>query len=247
MRKKWSGLSIAAAYGLVPNKLGYCGPQEKKKRERLLDFLRGNISDSEITPIMKQFEGAYCYYRLIARKNNIKNPFDKKVVEAYWIGNSLLEKIKTEDLREMVIRNFTKPGLLSLKVAKERARLIPEGSKPHHSFHVLAFGTITGRIDLDTIRLKDICRVGWGRVTGFRKKSSDPKAVIKYKPLIVRNERVKLGKAVKKELNWNKDVAPGVRIGDQVSFHWETLVQVLTKREGDNLKKYTQNTLKSLQ
>ncbi len=245
MRKNWSGLSIAAAYGLVPNRLGYCGPQEMKKRERLLNFLRGKVRESEILPIMRQFEGAYYYYKLIAQKNNIRNPFDKKVVEAYWIGNNLLEKVKAADLRKMAIRNFTKPGLLSLKVAENRAKLIPENSKPHHSFHVLAFGTITGRIDLASIKLKDICRVGWGKAIGFKEGNSGPKVIVKYQPLI-KGRKMKLGKFIIKEIEWDKDIIPEVRTGDQVSFHWGMLVQVLTKRDTANLKKYTQNTLKSL-
>lgn len=245
MQKNWSGLSVAVAYGLVPNRLGYCGPQEAKKRKRLLDFLQGKASESEILPIMKQFEGAYYYYQLIARKNNIKNPFDKKVVEAYWIGNNLLEKVKVADLRKMAIKNFTKPGLLPLEVAKERAKLIPENSKPHHSFHVLSFGTITGRIDLDSIKLKDICRVGWGRIIGFKDGNLNPKVIVKYQPLI-KDRKIKLGKFIAMEIEWNKDVVPEIRINDQVSFHWGMLVQILAKRDIANLKKYTQNTLKSL-
>lgn len=246
MQKKWSGLSTAAAYGLVPNRLGYCGPREAKKRKRLSDFLQGKVNESEILPIMKQFEGAYYYYQLIAQKNNIKDPFDKKVVEAYWIGNNLLEKVKTADLRKMAIKNFTKPGLLPLKVAQERAKLIPENSKPHHSFHVLAFGTITGRIDLDSVKLKDICRVGWGKIISFKDGNLNPRVVVKYQPLI-KSSNVKLGKLIVKEIEWNKDIIPEIKIGDRVSFHWGMLVQILTKRDAANLKKYTQNTLKSLQ
>jgi len=34
----------------------------------------------------------YSDYRLIGQKNQIKDPFHRKIVEAYWLGNDLLEK-----------------------------------------------------------------------------------------------------------------------------------------------------------
>jgi hypothetical protein len=152
-----SGPKIAALYGLIPNQLGFCGPQQ----EILKKFIAGKLGIPDVIPVLEKFEAAYAYYELIAKKNKIKNgPFNKRVVEAYWIGNELLDKVTAHDLRQMIAEKFTKPGLLSKKQALEKGKLLPEKSRPHHSFHVLILGSITGRVDFeDNTKLKDICRM----------------------------------------------------------------------------------------
>jgi hypothetical protein len=241
-----SGLRTAIIYGLMPNSLGYCGPQEKKDRSALLEYLSGKGSRAKVLPTAKKFEGAYHYYRLIAQKNNIKDPFDERVVEAYWTGNRMLEKVSAPDLKKMVVENFASPGLLSAREAARRAELIPKNAKPHHSFHVLIFGTITGRIDLDNVILKDICRIGWGKVIKLDIQGLKSKVIVRYEPLVLKNKKIKLGKAIKKEISWDRKIVPKVKVGDWVSFHWGKLAEILTKEKVLNLKKYTQNTLKGL-
>ena len=158
-----SGPKLAALYGLIPNTLGFCGPQQDKLKK----FIKGKLGIPDIIPVLEKFEAAYAYYELIAQKNKIKaGPFNKKVVEAYWIGNELLEEVKIDDLRKMISENFSRPGLLSKEAAAKKAEEISNNSKPHHSFHILVLGSITGRVNFEgDTKLKDICRVGWGRVT----------------------------------------------------------------------------------
>jgi hydrogenase maturation factor len=194
---------------------------------------------------LEAFEGAFFYYKLIAKSNKIKDIFDEKVVKAYWIGNNLLEKVKTEDLRKMIARDFSGPGLLSQKIAEKKAKEIPEGSKPHHSSHVLVIGSVTGRIKLRG-KLLDLCRVGWGKVGKISNfQFPIPKLLIKYQPLVGKKV-LRLGKPIEKEIFWNKRLVPNIKIGDWVSFHWDNAVQVLKKKEKNNLNKYTNLTLKLL-
>jgi len=233
-----SGPKIAALYGLIPNKLGLCGPQQ----ELLKRFIIGKLSIPEIVPTLEKFEAAYAYYKLIAHKNKIASPFNKKVVEAYWLGNELLDKFTAEDLRELIIKRFCRPGLLSKKEAAARAKLIPEGSKPHHSFHVLVLGSVTGSVSFSgKTGLKDICRVGWGQVVQLKKN----KIVVSYAPLVGK-KNIGFGKLIKKTINWDKEILPNVKNGDRISFHWKYAMQVLNEENVINLYKYTQNTLDSL-
>lgn len=243
-----SGLKIAALYGLRPHTLGLCGPKEALEQELLKKFLRGKIPHYQILSVMKRFKGAFPYYELIAGKNKVKTgAFNKKVVEAYWIGNGLLDKVSAADLREMVIGKFSGSGLLPRAIAEKKAALIPEGSKPHHSFHVLVIGSVTGSVDFEgNTRLKDICRVGWGRVIKKPKtKDKKPKITIEYQPLVGKRE-IKFGKAVKKEILYDPEFLSGVEKGDWVSFHWGWAVQKLREEDIVNLYKYTKNTLVSL-
>ena len=291
MTTKNSGLKLAAIHGYRPHMLGLCGPAEARRQKLLKKFLQGQVAPSKMPKVFRQFMGAYAYYRLIAKSNNIGDPFDKRVVEAYWMGNKLLDRVKINDLREMIAKDFVGSGLLSKEVAADKIAQIPTGSKPHHSFHVLIIGSVTGSVDFTgNTKLKDICRVGWGRVLrlvipapqlrdklrresniysslsvkgggeGFSSKPGSrvhrsggagkpgmtkQKVIVEYQPLIGK-KNIKRGKPIKKEIYWDKLIAPKVKKGDWVSFHWNWLVKVLSARELANLKKYTQNTLESL-
>ncbi len=259
-----SGPKLAALYGLIPNQLGFCGPRQEKLR----NFIAGKITMAQIIPILKQFEAAYPYYQLIARANRAK-PFDKKVVEAYWLGNEYLDKVTIADLRQLIIDKFSAPGLLPKEVAIKKAAVIPPNSKPHHSFHVMVLGSVTGRVNFagDT-KLQDICRVSWGKVEKInaplpplnlrggegelsplrlqpKKRDEKNKLIVRYQPLTgVKN--IKLGQPVKKEIIWDKDMIPKLKIGDWVSVHWGHTIQILSMSDINNLKKYTQNTLNAL-
>jgi len=236
-----AGLKMAARFGFRPHYLGLCGPKQARQEKLLQKFLQGKVSAAKMKLVFHKFLGAYSYYKLIARSNKIKDPFDEKVVSAYWIGNELLDKVKTRDLRKMIAKEFGGPGLLLKKIAIEKAGAVPDGSKPHHSFHVLTIGSVTGSVDFKNTKLKDLCRVGWGRVMKIFKN----KVIVEYQSLIGEN-KIKLGKPTKKEIIWDKNLVPEIKIGDWVAFHWDYLAQVLTSKEVQNLKKYTLNTLNTL-
>jgi hypothetical protein len=213
-----SGLRLAALYGIKPFLMGFCGPQGKLDKAILSKFLKNKkVPEKKVIKILEQFEGAYPYYEFIAKKNGIKDPFNKKVVRAYWVGNKLLEKAG--------------------------------GIKSHHSYHVLLVGSVTGRIVLKG-KLLDLCRVGWGKVEKLKVKShayrqAGQKLKVIYQPLIGK-KKLKLGKPIRKEIDWDKDLLPKVKIGDWVSFHWNQAVEVLTKEDIKNLEKYTKLTLNFL-
>ncbi|OGY24052.1 MAG: hypothetical protein A2172_00700 [Candidatus Woykebacteria bacterium RBG_13_40_15] len=233
-----SGLKTAAVYSLPSYSLGYCGPQDAKSRKALIDYTTGkNVSEKAVRGIFEKFEAAYKYYQLIAKKNNITDPLDEKVVKAFWVGNSLLGKVDEKDLKNLILTGFTQPGLLTEEVASQRADQVPKGAVPHHSFHVLILGAVTGRIKLQGEML-DLCRIGWGRILEVKRK----KLKVKYKPLLV-GKTYGFGKEVEKEIEWNPKIAPDVKVGDIASFHWAQVCEVLTPQEVINLENYTQNTI----
>jgi len=246
-----SGLKLAALYGFFPHKLGFCGPQrrvnsskdspqENSSVAQIYNFLCGEkVSQKKIREILEKFKGAFSYYRLIARTNRIKNPFNEKVVEAYWIGNRLLEKVKTQDLKRMIITEFSGKDLLNEKGAETKSKIVIPGFKPHHSFHVLVMGSVSGRIVL-TKKLVDFCRIGWGRVETIDQRKN--KIKVKYQPLIF-SKKFYLGKLKEKDLIWDRNILPEINLGNQVSCHWNHVIEVLTQREVENLRKYTQETL----
>lgn len=244
-----SGIKLAVLYGIIPHQLGLCGSTYDLAQKTLKRYLAGTVSRKQVRAALKRFKGAYPYYRLIARANRIKNIFDEKVVSAYWLGNALLDKVRTGDLRQMIINDFSGQGLLSRPAAENLAANISKNSKPHHSFHVLKIGAVTGSIDFaGNTKLKDNCRVGWGKIKKFHSASGRPKSekiIVAYQPLVGK-KTIRLGQPVKKEIIWDKNIIPILKIGDWVSFHWRTAIQKLTKKDVNNLKKYTRNALNCL-
>jgi hypothetical protein len=242
------GIRIAALYGFYPHRLGFCGLQENSAKKTILDYLsREKISKQKIRKILETFKGSFSYYKLIAKSNGIKDPFDGKVVKAYWIGNQLLEKVSIDSLRKMIIKEFARPGFLSKAMAVKKASEIPLTSKAHHSFHVLVMGSVSGRIVLEG-KLLDICRIGWGKVIGHEKKKTENtnRVIIEYQPLQERKRRYSLGKPIYKIVFWDKEFIPEIKIGDRVAIHWNHIVQVLDPKDLLSLKKYTQITIDSL-
>jgi hydrogenase maturation factor len=71
------------------------------------------------------------------------------------------------------------------------------------------------------------------------------KLVVSYVPLTGK-KHIKFGKTIKKEINWDKEILPEVKVGNWVSFHWKYAMQVLNEENVINLYKYTQKTLDSL-
>ena len=233
------GLKTAARYSLPSYSLGYCGPQDAKSRKALTDYAIGkNISEELVRGIFEKFEAAYRYYQLIAKKNSIAEPLDEKVVKAFWVGNSLLDSVDEQDLKNLILTGFTQPGLLTKEAASKKADQVPKGAVPHHNFHVLILGAVTGRIKLQG-ELLDLCRTGWGQVLEVRSQ----KLKVKYRPLLTGN-KYGIGKEVEKEIDRNPKIVPDVKVGDTVSFHWAQACEVLTSEEVKNLEYYTKKTIK---
>lgn len=226
------GLKLAALYSFPPGRFGLCGMGREANHE-IFHFLIGE-KVPEIRKILETFEGALFYYRLIAKENKISDYFDEKVVKAYWIGNDLLEKVKIESLRRLVKEKLKKPKL---------AKILPEFSKPHHSFHVLVAGPIRKDLEM-TEGMKDLCKISWGKVlkiedSGFKIGNLE----VEYQPLLKEKEWF-LGRPKKRKIFWDKRILPKIKVGDIISFHWDLALEKISKEEIKNLEKYTQESIK---
>ena len=94
-----NGIQLGARFSLATNRLRYCGPADAEAH-----FLRtiSEGTDSEATAdALSQFEALSPYLRAIAAKHG-RDPFDFDVVEAYWIGNDLLDSFTREDFRAIL-------------------------------------------------------------------------------------------------------------------------------------------------
>src|SRR3989338_1618023 len=155
------GILRCSRYAFGPNRLHYCGPD---KSGEIKDYINDEASDGGLTEILSQFETMYPYLVHIATANHIRDPLNERVVEAYWVGNDLLDKVAKQDfylhlvdglqLKKKLGRNFS--------IVEEK---IGQGAVPHHSFHVLDIWKRTGHVERDhTLESMDACRISWGKV-----------------------------------------------------------------------------------
>jgi len=222
-------LELAARYSFMPNKLRYCGPEDADKI--LFQYVIDKKDKETVERVLKQFEAFSLYLNLIAKKNK-KSIFDKDVIEAYWIGNSLLEKVKKEDIKKLITEDFTKKGLPH-SIAKKLAKNIPNNSTPHHSFHVMHIHSVTGKIKFMFSNI-DKCRISWGKVKDINKNS----LLIEYSPIEIKDKLI-LGKEIDTKVQYDKEFLRNIKINDFVAVHWNYAVDKLTKTQKQNLEKYT--------
>jgi len=229
------GIKIALQYGYVPHSLGLCGPQDGISKQTVVDFFQNEKSDNNknISSILKDFKGAYPYYRLIAAANNIADPFDESVVEAYWLGNHLLHNVSLDDYKEMIKKEFIPLG----NVKPSALDNLPADSLPFHTFHVLYIGSVSGKIRF-TPKAINLCIVNWGTV----KEVTDTKLTISGSKINF-EKNLKLTKQADYPVEYDKNILPDVKKNDIVSIHWNHAIARLSPRQLENIKKYTRQTL----
>ncbi len=235
------GIIRCARYAFMPNKLSFCGPD--KNRDLFHYSSTGEIDDG-LNLILKEFQTLFPYLSFIARVNRIKDPFDERVIDAYWIGNSLLDKIEKNKLYNHLLDDHLLKRKLSQKILRKVIDKIPLGAKPHHSFHVLNVWKRTGHLDIyHTLSSMDLCRISWGKI----KKIEKPNLIVEYQPLIFEKDRLKLGHwastKILSEINHSGFVKE-LKKGDWISFHWNFACEVLDKNQVNNLKKYTEESIR---
>jgi Family of unknown function (DUF6390) len=98
-----AGPVLFARYAYPPNRLGYCGPDDSTA---LLEYADARTSDPGLVALARQFAGAWPYLSLIAAANHLPDPLDAAVVEAYWLGGPLLERVPAALLARQLTDGF---------------------------------------------------------------------------------------------------------------------------------------------
>ncbi len=256
------GAEISGRFALPPNSLSYCGTKGFRAALAAFAVCRTKRNRMALEASLRHFKAHYAYLRLIARASG-KQPFDAKVSEALWIGNSLLQKVRREDMQKLIVREFSGPGLLPGEKALKLAGSLPEGVLPHHSFHALYLHTITGVIR-PNLQNADSCMVHWGkavRVGGAARHSGQgQKAGDAGRPgagsfAIVQSQRLvrKKGKlaliACRRKLKLSCagiSLLPSLRAGELVASHWGIAVLKLSRSQARQLESVTRRNIYAL-
>lgn len=231
-----SGLLLFIRYAFMPNHLGYCGGSDQ---EVLLEHAAAGQADRRLAPLLAKFTGAFPYLRTIAAANGIRDPFDARVVEAYWLGNELLDGVEAGALFRSLEERFGRQ--LTGNVRDQVLRKPPQGARPFHLFHVL---DVYRHLDHDEIGMATMesCRISWGQVRSV----AGAELVVRRQPLVVREGKLALGAAADERVLRSisdRGFADDVDVGDWVSVHWGWTCEVLDQRKLRNLQRWSAHHL----
>jgi hypothetical protein len=218
------GAAMFARYAYPPNELGYCGSGNGGD---LLEFAHQQGDLDAPTPGLdmveraRAFDGAWPYLEYLADVAGSDSVMDRRVVEAYWVGNDLLRAGDPAHFANTVRSTFA-----SQLGADWPALTSGSGPEPlaNHCFHVFTIYPWIGVLRRSgaeaALRVLDRCRIRWGRVD-----SVEGEVVgVQCRPLTWSGSELRLGapRPERARLAANGlSLAGTVRPGSWVSLHWD--------------------------
>ncbi|MCW0213087.1 MAG: DUF6390 family protein [Pseudonocardia sp.] len=222
------GEVLFARYAYPPTELGYCGPADA---EPVFDVAAGAGGPG---PDVRAFDGAVVYLEVIAAANGLA-PLDPRVVEAYWVGNELLDEVDPAGfVKEVRVRFAGEAG------PARDLRTGGTSAVPHHSFQVF---TVYPWVRLlprggPALHILDRCRIRDGTVLAV----DGDEVVVRSRPLTWDGHALGLGDPVEERARWaraGRGLPDAVAPGDTVALHWDWVCDRLTPRRRDELRRRT--------
>lgn len=215
-----AGTLLFARYAYPPNELGYCGP------DGAAALLRAD-APAEIARRARGFEGAWSYLEFIAEAAGIADPLDEAVVEAYWIGNELLDKVEPPALVAWLSDRFR--GQLGGTWRTAAARALA-----HHSFQVFEVYPWAAMLGVKAspvaLSVLDRCRIRTGVVLTVDGES----ATVRSSPLVWAGNALTTGQPRDEVVAWSaqgRSLIGDLSPGDRVSLHWDWVCDVITAEQ----------------
>jgi len=231
-----AGATMFARFAYPPNLLGYCGPHES---EALGAYGRGDaLPDPGLEQLARGFEGAWPYLELLAGAAGTDDALDARVVEAYWIGNSVLHRVGTSDWGWHLTDRFGPRCGADLAAITDT---VGHGSVANHAFHVFGIypwvGLLReGRGGAEPLRVIDRCRIRWGTV----REVEPGQALVDSRPLVW-DGRLSPGPTTTEAVR--ADLVDPLEPGDIVALHWDWICQRLDGRQSRWLRRVTAQQL----
>jgi hypothetical protein len=229
-----TGAQLFARYAFPPNILGYCGPSDSG----LTEDLGTTDATGELAQIVKQYEGAWPYLELIGGISEL-DPLDRRVVEAYWIGNELLDGFDTLTWGNSVDERFRRR-------AGDRWEIVAsgiEGGAPNHAFHVFCVypwvGLLRSGYADHALEVIDRCRIRWGTVEA----SVGLDVVVRSSPLTWDGDTLAMGEPRLETVVGALHGAEYIT-GSVVSLHWDYVCEQLNPRQLRHLQSQTSRHLR---
>jgi hypothetical protein len=230
------GIIRCTRYAFGPNRLHYCGPDANAE---IRAYLEAGEVDVGLTKLLGAFKTMFPYLRLIADSNGIRDPFDERVVEAYWLGNSLLDNVG----KRRLWRHLAEGLNLKKKLTPREFELVEEkvghGAVPHHNFHVLDIWKRTGHeARPHTLESMDACRISSGKVIEV----DGPNILVEREPITIMGGKLAVGAPervrIRRALESLSDIEQ-LQPEQIISMHWGVPCEVITPAQAADLRHYT--------
>ncbi|MCI4368270.1 MAG: DUF6390 family protein [Thermoplasmata archaeon] len=229
------GVQLCARFSIATSRREYCGPAGASSLlERAVTEGEGL---DEAREALSRFEALMPYLEAIGGRHGL-DPFDARVVEAYWMGNDLLDAFRKEDFLHL-LETLVRRGL-PRSVASELARRLPEGAIPHHAFHVafVGVGAVTGHVET-TLGNMEECRPALAQIVGIEGRS-----LVARKPRLTWvGGALTLSNPGESRVTFDERFLPGIRVGDPVVLHWGWPCLKPEAAQADRLERYTARAL----
>ncbi len=233
-----AGPLLFVRYAYPPNRLGFCGPADSVA---LREYGLAGVVDGGLTRLAQAFAGAWPYLELIAAGTGIRDPLDRRVVEAYWVGNRLLDTVPLGRIADSMEERFrSRVGSAFGWLADG----VLQGGVPHHSFHVFGVYPWVGLLGDDrkagqALTVLDKCRIRWGQVCAV----DGARLTVRSRPLTWDGRILALAGPVTEVAEAPVAGPDEIGLGDWVSLHWHWVCDRLTDRQVRALRGYTKRHL----
>lgn len=223
-----AGPARFARFAYPPNLLGHCGTDD---HDGLWGYASAQLApDRGLRELAATFDGAWPYLTLLAGAAGTDDPLADAVVEAYWLGGPLLDRVALHDwgwhLRDRFGPRLGGEGQRAVDGATA-------GGRPNHAFHVLCVypwvGLLRSGLVDGPLHVLDRCRVRWGTVQSV----VGGQAVVRSRLLAWDGGRLRLGAPALEEATLAVDgdgLVDTVAPGDTVALHWDWVCERLEPR-----------------
>jgi hypothetical protein len=237
-----SGALMFARFAAPPNVLGYCGGSDS---DALVGHVRDGLDGQELVALCRAFEGAWPYLQLIATSAGLADPLDVRVVEAYWLGNPLLDRVQPSAFAADLERRFRPrtPHASWPWLAAKPA----DGARPHHAFHVFEVMPRIGMLRAGQVQAivpaMEQCLIRPATVLSAETDTEGGgRLVVAVRPLILQDGKLGFGSATPVRVAGGADgpLSPGER----VAIHWGWSCGRITPAQSRRLEHVTGDALR---
>ncbi|MDA8117548.1 MAG: DUF6390 family protein [Actinomycetota bacterium] len=236
-----------ALYAYPPNELGYCGPDDPSLLTAAAARAEA-LQAGGLDAIARQFTGAWPYLHLIAEANNVADPLDDSVVDAYWLGGEMASRVAGDAFAASAVAR------MEVRTGRSEEELVAPlalGAPLQHNYHVFVvypwLGVLRRGGPQKVLSILDGCRIRQGTLLSIE----GDQAMVQSRELVFDGHGLREGEPRAEKVRLGLEAMVGresgrLEVGGAVSLHWDWLCEPLSPEAADRLESSTAKVLRNL-